>query len=443
MAEQATVIDPATAEHIELMCSLGQRESKLSLFGVLNHCSTPGGVRLLRCGLFQPPVDQALIVARQEAVAELGATHHLYADLRAMVARFPPLDSIMSLCIKRPESHISLGQVDAKIDQMVGLRQVFLLLPSLCRLLQETRDSALLKAQAATLARHLGTSGLLLEMLNLVIREEATVGRSTNSNMKFSRAMAVKPDVNGLLDISRKTFFEIVDQLEQYVRELGEEHALPLRLFWNHQRGFVIQLVSTRTTKYSVKDLPDTFKRVQKNKNVITFLTLEFSVKDQLVKNTLREISTMSNCVLDELLVEVREHIGFLYQLSEALSSLDLLLSLATVSQGAGYVRPQFGDSMCVRQGRHPILDTMAVDVTNNDIFAEPLSRLHVLSGPNMSGKSTYLRQVGSGQSRVKLAQLHGRHQTRPYKFLFVKRKMPKKGATAFFFYIFVLIKWL
>ena len=52
MAEQATVIDPATAEHIELMCSLGQRKSKLSLFGVLNHCSTPGGVRLLKCGLF-------------------------------------------------------------------------------------------------------------------------------------------------------------------------------------------------------------------------------------------------------------------------------------------------------------------------------------------------------------------------------------------------------
>ena len=67
------------------------------------------------------------------------------------------------------------------------------------------------------------------------------------------------------------------------------------------------------------------------------------------------------------------------------------------MSQGDGYVRPQFGDSMCVRQGRHPILDTMAVDVINNDIMAEPLSRLHVLSGPNMSGKSTYLRQVRSG----------------------------------------------
>jgi DNA mismatch repair protein MSH4 len=87
-------------------------------------------------------------------------------------------------------------------------------------------------------------------------------------------------------------------------------------------------------------------------------VTQEFFVKDRLVKNTLLEISHMSNAVLDELLVEVREYIGFLYKLSETLSTLDMLTSLATVSMSHDYVKPQFGDSLAIKQGRHPILDT-------------------------------------------------------------------------------------
>lgn len=122
-------------------------------------------------------------------------------------------------------------------------------------------------------------------------------------------------------------------------------------------------------------------------------MTQEFSVKDRLVKNTLLEISHMSNAVLDELLVEVREYIGILYKLSETLSTLDMLTSIATVSMSHDYVMPEFGDSLAIKQGRHPILDTMAVDIVAN-VMADPLSRLHILTGPNMSGKSTYLRQV-------------------------------------------------
>ena len=206
--------------------------------------------------------------------------------------------------------------------------------------------------------------------------------------------MAVKPDVNGLLDIARTSFCEYVEILEVYVAELGEEHQLPLKLQWSNNKGFFIQLVNTMTDQVSVKDLPESFQRVQKLKSGISFVTQEFSVKDRLVKNTLLEISHMSNAVLDELLVEVREYIGFLYKLSETLSTLDMLTSLATVSMSHDYVKPQFGDSLAIKQGRHPILDTMAVDIVANDVIADPLSRLHVLTGPNMSGKSTYLRQV-------------------------------------------------
>lgn len=162
----------------------------------------------------------------------------------------------------------------------------------------------------------------------------------------------------------------------------------------SNQKGFAIHLVSTRSKKYSIRDLPDAAQRVHKNRNVISFVTNDFLVKDQLIKNATKEISNISNALLDELLVEVREHIAFLYQLSETICNIDLLLSLAKVSMNQGYVCPEFGDEIAVRQGRHPILDTMPLDIVSNDIQADPFSRLHVLAGPNMSGKSTYLRQV-------------------------------------------------
>lgn len=165
--------------------------------------------------------------------------------------------------------------------------------------------------------------------------------------------------------------------------------------FLSNQRGFAIHLLSTRSKKYYVKDLPHDAQRVQKSRNLISFVTTEFLVKDQLIKNAAKEISNISNAVLDELLVEVREHIAFLYQLSETICNLDVLVSLAKVSMNPNYVCPEFGDEIAVRQGRHPILDTMSLDIVSNDIQADPFSRLHVLTGPNMSGKSTYLRQVG------------------------------------------------
>ena len=125
-ADQVTVIDPATAEHIELMSSLGPEKNKLSLFGIMNHCRTKGGVKLLRSNLFQPPVDQQLIERRQEAVTEMIDSTNLFEDIATLVGRFPNLEAVLTLCIKRVDTATSASRIDSKIDQMIGLRQVIL-----------------------------------------------------------------------------------------------------------------------------------------------------------------------------------------------------------------------------------------------------------------------------------------------------------------------------
>ena len=147
-------------------------------------------------------------------------------------------------------------------------------------------------------------------------------------------------------------------------------------------------------TAYRTEDLPETFILQQKTKHLITFVTNELMVMDRFFQNTIVEISRMSNAIIDELITEIRGSIGFLYKLSETLCSLDLVMSLAEVSENPDFVCPEFGDSIEIRQGRHPILGQMPVEVTPNYVWATPESRLHVITGPNMSGKSTYLRQI-------------------------------------------------
>ena len=390
VSEKSTIIDPATAEHIELINSLGQHKSKLSLLGVLDHCSTVGGTRLLRSNLFQPPVDISVISDRLEVVEEMIDNITFHHNLKSLISRFPDIDTVLSLCVKRSEINLKPGQIDAKIDRMIALKQVLELLSPLSEVLASS-SSRFCKEANSLLSKHVKTSTLLLEMMHLVLVEDATVIKGHGA-IKFSRALAVKPDVNGLLDIARTTFCEYVEFLETYVADLSEQYQIPLKVQWNSNRGFYIQI--SKGGPGSVEELPEEFLRVQKSKSGITFVTQEFSVKDRLVKNTLQEISIMSNAVLDELLVEVREYIGFLFKLSETISMLDMLASLATVSMSHNFTKPEFGDSFAIKQGRHPILDTMAVDIVPNDISADPLSRLHILTGPNMSGKSTYLRQV-------------------------------------------------
>jgi len=102
----------------------------------------------------------------------------------------------------------------------------------------------------------------------------------------------------------------------------------------------------------------------------------------------------ISDTILEEVLSEVREYIWFLYQVSETISLLDVITALATVSSGADYTKPEFGKKMCVIGSRHPVLEFIQPEVVANDIIADHDNKMVILTGPNMSGKSTYLRQV-------------------------------------------------
>ncbi|KAK5672792.1 MutS protein msh4 [Batrachochytrium dendrobatidis] len=98
-----------------------------------------------------------------------------------------------------------------------------------------------------------------------------------------------------------------------------------------------------------------------------------------------------------DLTAQIREYLSMLYQLSETLALLDMIVSFAAVAKSWNGVRPEFTNTLAIKNGRHPILISMgntAIKVVPNDVFADSASRLQIITGPNMSGKTTYLRQI-------------------------------------------------
>lgn len=155
-----------------------------------------------------------------------------------------------------------------------------------------------------------------------------------------------------------------------------------------------------KTGQINLKDLPKKFIHVQKLKNTIYFSTLEIAQLNRKAQDALADVIVSSGRVMQRLIVDIRGSIGCLYKLSEALSSLDMILALAQVSMRDGYVKPSISkNTLHIKDARHPILDNMeGKDAISNDIFADPRSTFHVVTGANMAGKSTYLRQTALTQ---------------------------------------------
>uniref|UniRef100_A0A8C1FWP5 MutS homolog 4 n=1 Tax=Cyprinus carpio TaxID=7962 RepID=A0A8C1FWP5_CYPCA len=174
------------------------------------------------------------------------------------------------------------------------------------------------------------------------------------------------------------------------VAQLGEKYSLPLRTSFSNTRGFFIQMKLEGGVLPGGK-LPEEFIK----KNNYGFTTVDLMKMNDHSEEALKDIFHMSYVVVSRLLSDVCEHIHCLYKLSDAVSMLDMLLSLAHACTVSDYVRPEFTDTLAIKQGRHPILERISgQQQISNDIYISEGSNFVIITGPNMSGKSTYLKQV-------------------------------------------------
>ncbi|KAL4241059.1 MutS protein msh4 [Mactra antiquata] len=374
-SEKTAMIDISTAKNLELLQNIRDPRSPHTLYGILNFTKTASGARLLRSNILQPLSDIDTITMRQDIVSELIEKPDIFYNLQAVISRFLDIDHLLSLCVQIPKQE-NVKTAESKITNMMYLKHILELVTPLKEALGNC-ENAVFKAYYKVL-EDTRFAGMLCK-INCIIYEDARYQKGS-LQMRSQKCFAVKPNMNGLLDISRQTYTEMMDDINDLVNQLGEMHHLPLKVGCSSNRGFHVQLYcKDGMTAY---DLPGEFIKVTKFKNTFSFTTPD------LIK-----MNGMS--VMTELLNNIRDDIGALYKLSEIVATVDMLLSFAHACTLSDFVKPEFTDTLAVKQGRHPILEKISLESPMpNNIYASDDSNFIIITGPNMSGKSTYLRQV-------------------------------------------------
>ncbi|NHZ83578.1 DNA mismatch repair protein MutS [Massilia sp. CCM 8695] len=364
-------LDAATRRNLELTETIRGQESP-TLFSLLDHCRTAMGSRLLRHWLHHARRDQNVARARHAAIAALAQSDAAGA-LSATLAEVPDIERIttrIALLSARPRDLASLRD---------GLRQ----LPALRRLVQPA-FSAGEASLLATIHDALATPAICLDLLERAVAPEPAA--MVRDGGVFARGFDAELDE--LRGLSENAGQFLVD-LE--TRERARTGIANLRVEYNKVHGFYIEVTHGQTDK-----VPDDYRRRQTLKNAERYITPELKVFEDKALSAQDKALVREKLLYDQLLADLAPHIGTLQTISQGLAQLDTLTALTTHALQHNWCSPQLVSEPClvICEGRHPVVEKQIERFIANDCKFDDERRLLLITGPNMGGKSTFMRQV-------------------------------------------------
>ncbi|MFG6466730.1 DNA mismatch repair protein MutS [Roseateles sp. BYS87W] len=361
-------LPPATQRNLELTHTL-RGETSPTLFSLLDTCKTGMGSRTLRQWLLHPKRDRDEAVARHDAIAALQA--HGFEPLREA------LKSISD--VERIAARIALRQVRPR--ELTGLRATLQALPPL----RATLPPALLGVSAAALT----PPSDVLELLERAIAAEPALLPRDGGVM----ADGFDAELDELRGIQQNCDGFLLD-LES--RERARTGIANLRVQFNRVHGFYIEV-----TQGQVDKVPMDYQRRQTLKNAERYITPELKAFEDKALSAQERALAREKLLYEQVVDALMGRLDSLTQLGRALASLDALAALAERAATLNWCRPEFVPQPCleIEAGRHPVVqarlaETGGAEFMPNDCKLDARTRMLVITGPNMGGKSTFMRQV-------------------------------------------------
>lgn len=357
----------ATRRALELTETLSGARAP-TLFSVINSCKTPMGSRLLADTLHHPP--------RQN-----NNTLHRHGTVETFVRRnvIAPLQQSLSQVgdIERIAAAVALFSVRPR--DLAGLRQSMFALPEISRHLQELPGEKI-----RTLAKECTPVVPALNLLKNVLAE------SPAATIRDGGVIADGYDSH--LDELRGLQHNAREGLEEMAAEARKESGIDgLRMEYNKVHGFFIEVPKSRAG-----NVPVGWQRRQTLKNAERFITPALKRHEEKVLASEEQARALERKIYDHLITELQPHVAGLRTLAAAVAELDMLACFAAVAAGKKWERPQMSNvsEIYIEEGRHPVVESQTSHFVGNDLQMDESSRLHIITGPNMGGKSTYLRQT-------------------------------------------------
>ena len=371
LAQSYMVLDGACQRNLELVKNIYDGSARGTLLSVLDHTVTSMAGRKLRGWLLNPLMDAGELDSRLEAVGELKESHQRRADLRASFEKVYDLERLIS--------RVSLGAANAR--DLLALKQSFTVLPDIRALLADC-SAALLKDLAE------GWDDLqdVFQLLERSIHDDPPYTLREGRLIKKGQ----NAELDGLRSISSegKGWIAAIEQ-----RERERTGISSLKVSYNRVFGYYIEV-----TKTNLSNVPQDYIRKQTLSNAERFITPELKEYEEKVLGAEEKILDLEYRLFQEVREQVAARTVRIQEMARRLAVLDVIASLAEAAAKNNYRRPVVddGDAIRIVDGRHPVLEQLTEErfVPNDTLLNGGEHQLLILTGPNMAGKSTYMRQV-------------------------------------------------
>ena len=361
-------LDAATRRNLELTETL-RGEPAPTLFSLLDECVTGMGSRLLRHWLHHPLRDRAALARRHEAVEALQERGD---TIRKVLRGFADVERIAA----------RVALKSARPRELAGLRESLQRLPELAASLPQT--GTLL----AAMSEDLQTPLECLELLASALQPEPAA-RVVDGGVIAEGYSAELDELRGLQ--SHASAF-----LADYEKKEKDRTGIAnLRVAYNQVHGYYIEVTNAQVGKIG-GSLPADYRRRQTLKTAERYITPELKAFEDKALSARERSLALEKSLYEALLASLQAHLPALQRIARAIAQADVLATFSITSSRNSYARPTFVEENVVEieGGRHPVVETQIEGFIANDCRLSPVRRLLLVTGPNMGGKSTYMRQV-------------------------------------------------
>ena len=364
-------LSPVTRANLELTETMRGREKRGTLLWVLDKTETSMGKRQLRSWIEQPLVDSTAINRRQDAVEALYNANVTRADLREALSHV--------FDIERLTTRILYGSATPREVKSLG---------DTCACLPEVKDLAA-SCSASLLQELAGQIDPLKDIQDLIDR---ALVDDPPANLKDGGA--IREGYNAEVDELRDIMHGGRGYLSQMEAKLKEETGIPkLKIGFNKVFGYYIEV-----SRSYVGSVPDSFIRKQTLTTGERYITPELKELENKILGANERLLVLEHQLFTDLLDTISDELLRIQRTASAVAQLDVLASFAETAVQNNYVKPTVDDSdvLSITEGRHPVIEQMLKDslfVPNDTMLDESENRMLIITGPNMAGKSTYMRQ--------------------------------------------------